>query len=250
MIEALYAAASGMLSQQTGLDVVANNLANASTVGFKRDRMDQVDLAYQTFQLPSGTTGQLGLGAGPGRMSKEWDAGEAQQTGGQYDVAIDGPGFLKVKLADGTPAYTRAGAMQVSADGRLELASGQPIEPPIKIDANAENVTVGTDGKITATVGGAPKTWQIQLTTFPNAGGLTALGGSLFAQSPNSGAPTTGNPGANGTGSLLPGYTEGSNVQVADEMVSMIAIQRAFEASSKVVSASDEMWGMANGLRR
>ena len=251
MIEALYSAASGMLAQQTGLDVVANNLANAGTVGYKRDRMDQMDLAYQPFRLPSGNDGHVGLGAAPGAINKEMIQGIFTETGRPLDVAIQGDGFFQVVRPDGTTAYTRAGNFQADGDGRLTLPSGELLQPKVTIPPGASDVTVAQDGKITGTVNGAKaELGQIQLATFANPTGLRPIGGNLFTSSANSGAATTGNPGTGRFGTLTAGYTEGSNVQIATEMISMITTQRAFEASARVVSASDEMWGIANGLRR
>lgn len=251
MIEALYSAASGMLTQQQGLDVVANNLANAGTVGYKRDRLDQMDLAYQAFRLPSGNDGNVGLGAAPGAIAKEMDQGILTETGRPLDVAIQGDGFLQVTRPDGGIAYTRAGNLQVDADGQLGLPGGELIQPRIRIPLNASDVSVSQDGRITGVVNGAKQDLgQLQLTTFANPRGLVPVGGNLFVTSVNSGTGDTGNPGTGGRGTLTAGYTEGSNVQIATEMITMITTQRAFEASARVVSASDEMWGIANGLRR
>lgn len=251
MIEALYSAASGMLTQQMGLDVVANNLANAGTVGYKRDRMDQMDLAYQPFRLPSGNDGNVGLGAAPGAIGKEMVQGILTETGRPLDLAIQGDGFFQVTRPDGTPAFTRAGNLQVDRDGRLTLPSGELLQPKVEIPAAATGVSVGQDGKITGVVNGVTtELGQIQLATFANPTGLQPIGGNLFLSSANSGAPVTGNPGTGQFGTLTSGYTEGSNVAIATEMITMITTQRAFEASARVVSASDEMWGIANGLRR
>lgn len=252
MIEALYSAASGMLTQQQGLDVVANNLANAGTVGYKRDRLDQTDLAYQAFKLPSGNEGSVGLGAAPGSIGKEMDQGILTETGKSTDVAIQGDGFLQVTRADGTPAYTRAGNLQVDADRRLTLPTGELLQPKIEIPAGASEVSIAQDGTVSAVVNGVKTDLpqKIQLATFSNPRGLQPIGGNLFLSTANSGAAAPGNPGTGGRGTLSAGYIEGSNVQIATEMVTMITTQRAFEAAARVVSASDEMWGIANGLRR
>ncbi len=251
MIEALYSAASGMLTQQMGLDVVANNLANAGTVGYKRDRMDQMDLAYQPFRLPSGNDGNVGLGAAPGAIGKEMVQGILTETGRPLDLAIQGDGFFQVTRPDGTLAYTRAGNLQVGGDGRVTLPGGEVLQPRITIEPNVSNVSVGQDGKVTGTVNGqTTDLGQIQLVTFPNPTGLQPIGGNLFLSTANSGTGTPGNPGTGEYGTLTAGYTEGSNVAIATEMITMITTQRAFEASARVVSASDEMWGIANGLRR
>lgn len=251
MINALYSAASGMIAQQTSIDVLANNLANAGTIGFKRDRMDQVDLAYRTFQLPTGQAGQVGLGSAPGGIGKEMTEGEFEASDRPLDVAINGQGFLQVTRPDGTLAYTRAGALSVDREGRVMLNSGELLQPRITIPPGATDVKIGPDGAVTANVNDTiTKLGDIQLATFPNPGGLLSIGGSLFIASANSGTVSMGAADSGGRGAILQGYTEASNVQVANEMVSMVATQRAFEASARIVSASDEMWGIANGLRR
>ncbi|MFN8121871.1 MAG: flagellar hook-basal body complex protein [Thermoleophilia bacterium] len=251
MIEALYSAASGMLTQQQGLDVVANNLANAGTVGYKRDRLDQTDLAYQAFKLPTGNDGNVGLGAAPGSISKEMGQGILTETGKATDIAIQGDGFLKVTRPDGTFAYTRAGNLQIDGEGQMGLPSGELLQPRVRVPAGASDVSIAQDGKVTAVVNGTKTDiGQIQTVTFPNPRGLTPIGGNLFVSTANSGNEDAGNPGTGTRGVLSAGYTEGSNVQIATEMVTMITTQRAFEAAARVVSASDEMWGIANGLRR
>jgi flagellar basal-body rod protein FlgG len=251
MMDALYAAATGMQAQQTGMDVVANNLSNANTVGYKRDRMDQVDLGYQPFALPTGQTGQVGLGSAPGAVGKETDQGEFQDTGRNLDVAIEGEGYLQVTRADGTLAYTRAGDLQIDAQGRLALPGGELLQPRVTVPAGAKDVAIAGDGSVTATVNGANKVLgQIKTATFTNPAGLESLGGNLSRPTANSGAAQLGTPGTGTRGSLASGKLEGSNVEIATEMIDMIFAQRAFEANSKVVSASDEMLGLANTMRR
>lgn len=251
MIDALYASATGMLAQQTSMDVIANNLSNATTVGYKRDRMDQVDLDYVPFRLPSGKDGQLGLGSAPGQIGKEMGQGIFQNTGRPYDIAIQGEGYLQVTRADGSLAYTRAGNLQVDRDGRLELPSGEMVQPRITVPANASDPTIAGDGTVTAVVNGQiQRLGQLQTATFTNPGGLVPVGNNLFTASVNSGTPQVGAPASGNRGMVVQGVLEGSNVQLANEMISMVTTQRAFEASSKVVTATDEMWGMANGMRR
>jgi flagellar basal-body rod protein FlgG len=234
-----------------GLDVVANNLANAGTVGYKRDRMDQMDLAYQPFRLPSGNDGNVGLGAAPGAIGKEMVQGILTETGRPLDLAIQGDGFFQVTRPDGTLAYTRAGNLQVDGLRRVTLPGGEVLQPKIEMPAGAASVSVGQDGKVSAVVNGVTTdVGQIQLASFANPTGLQPIGGNLFLQTANSGTATLGNPGTGQVGTLTSGYTEGSNVAIATEMITMITTQRAFEASARVVSASDEMWGIANGLRR
>jgi len=234
MMDALYSAATGMMAQQTSMDVVANNLANATTTGYKRDRMDMVDLAYQPFRLPTGKDGQVGLGAAPGALGKEHEQGALQNTGRALDVAIQGEGFL-----------------QVDANGRMGTPGGDLLQPRITVPATGTDVTIAPDGTVSAVVNGAvTKVGQIQTASFANPSGLQAAGDSVFTATANSGAADLGVPGTGSRGQLSQGVLEASNVNVGQEMISLIVTQRAFEASSKVVAASDEMMGMANGLRR
>lgn len=251
MMDALYSAASGMTAQQTSMDVVANNLANATTSGYKRDRLDLVDLAYQPFTLPGGGRGQVGLGAAPGRVNKEHEQGGLQNTGRGMDVAIQGEGFFQVTRPDGTLAYTRAGNLQVDANGRIGLPGGELLQPRVKVPAGSGEVTISAGGGITADVNGVlTNIGRLTTATFTNPSGMLAVGGNLFTATANSGAANLGAPGAGDRGLVSQGYLEASNVNVGTEMISLITTQRAFEASSKVVMASDEMMGMANGLRR
>ncbi len=251
MMDALYSAATGMMAQQTSMDVVANNLANATTTGYKRDRMDLVDLAYQPFRLPTGKDGQVGLGAAPGQIAKEHEQGNIQNTGRDTDVAIQGAGFIQVTRPDGSLAYTRAGNLQIDANGRIGMPGGELLQPRIQVPAGASGLTIGPGGEVTATVNGAiTSLGAIKTATFANPSGLQATGDNIFVATANSGAADLGAPGTGSRGSLSQGFLESSNVNVGTEMISLIVTQRAFEASSKVVSASDEMMGMANGLRR
>jgi flagellar basal-body rod protein FlgG len=251
MMNALYSAATGMMAQQTSMDVVANNLANATTSGYKRDRMDLVDLEYQPFRLPTGREGQVGLGAAPGQIAKEHEQGGLQNTGRSLDVAIQGEGFFQVTRSDGSLAYTRAGNLQIDANGRVGLPSGELLQPRITAPAGASELSIGAGGDVSATVNGVvTDLGTISVASFANPSGLQAAGSNLFVATANSGAADLGVPGTAGRGLLSQGFLEASNVNVGTEMISLIVTQRAFEASSKVVSASDEMMGMANGLRR
>jgi flagellar basal-body rod protein FlgG len=251
MMNALNSAATGMLAQQTSMDVVANNLSNASTVGYRRDRADLVDLDYTPFQLVGGREGRIGLGAAPGGISKEHQGGRIEDTGRPLDVAVEGDGFFQITRADGTLAYTRAGNFQADANGRLTLPTGELLEPRVTIPAGASNTTIAPDGTVSADVGGTIRNLgQIRTATFTNPGGLQAVGGTAFVPTENSGAAQVGAPGTGGRGTVRQGGLESSNVDVAVEMVQMITTQRAFEASSRVVTAADQMMGMANGLRQ
>ncbi|MEW6583848.1 MAG: flagellar hook-basal body complex protein, partial [Actinomycetota bacterium] len=224
MMDSLNTAATGMLAQQTAIDVVANNLANVTTTGFKRGRMDAVDLAYQAFQLPTGSAGQIGLGAGPGQLAKEMGRqGTFQDTGRDLDVAINGEGLIQVTQANGKLAYTRAGNLQVDANGRLALTGGQLLQPRVTIPADATGVTIAPDGEVSATVAGQiKKLGTIDLALFVNPAGLEAIGDNMFVATPNSGQAKLAAAGSGGRGLLEQGKLEGSNVDVATEMITMI----------------------------
>ncbi len=253
MIRSLWIARTGLDAQQTSMDVIANNLANVSTNGFKRARPIFEDLLYQTLrqpgaqssqstQIPSGL--QLGTGVRPVSTARIHTQGAVQQTGNDLDVAIDGAGFLQILLPDGTTAYTRDGSFQKDNQGQIVTSSGYPLQPAITIPANALSVTIGKDGVVSITQPGTSATVQvgtIQLATFVNVGGLQSMGENLFLETASSGTPTPSTPGTNGAGVLNHRYVETSNVNVAEELVTMIQTQRAYELNSKVVSTSDQM---------
>ena len=253
MIRSLWIARTGLDAQQTSLDVIANNLANVSTNGFKRARAVFEDLLYQTIrqpgaqssqstQIPSGL--QLGTGAQPISTARIHTQGSLQQTGNDLDVAINGAGFIQVLLPDGTTAYTRDGSFQKDNQGQLVTSSGYPIQPSVTIPSDALTVTISSDGVVSVTQAGSSAVTQVgtlQVATFINVGGLQSIGENLFLETASSGAPTPSTPGSNGAGSLNQRYVETSNVNVAEELVSMIQTQRAYELNSKVVSTSDQM---------
>jgi len=262
MLRALWTAASGMQSQQTNIDVIANNLANVNTTGFKKSRADFQDLMYQnqkttgspstnTTQVPTGI--QIGLGTRLAAVTKLFTAGSLTQTGNSLDMAIQGNGFFQVLMPDGTTSYTRAGAFKQDSQGRIVTSDGYPLLPEIVIPTNATTVNVGNDGTVSITQPGqsAPSNiGNIQLAQFPNPAGLAALGQNLFQQTESSGNATTGTPGQTGLGTVSQGFLEMSNVDVASEMVNMIVGQRAYEINSKAVQASDEMLQTANNMKR
>lgn len=262
MIRALWTAASGMQAQQLAIDVVANNLANSSTTGFKKSRADFQDLMYQTEKttgapatnattIPTGI--QVGLGVRPGAVSKIFTTGNIIATGNELDLAIQGDGFLQVQQSDGSTAYTRAGALKRDGQGRVVTSDGQPIIPEILIPSNATRVTVGTDGTVSVQQAGqtaATTVGTLQLASFSNPSGLNAIGKNLFLPTDSSGAATTGTAGQNGLGTLEQGFLENSNVSVMEEMVSMIVGQRAYEINSKAIQASDDMLQQAASLKR
>lgn len=262
MIPALYSASSGMQAQQLNLDTIANNLANVNTTGFKRTRVDFQDLLYQTFRAPGtqGTQGtivptgiQVGLGSRAVATQRLFSQGDFQQTENPLDAVIEGDGFFQVQRADGTTAYTRAGAFKKDGNGRLVTSDGSILTPNIVIPADARNVTIGADGTVSVTLATsttASTLGTIQLAQFVNPGGLLSVGKNLFTPTAASGAAVVGNPGANGLGTLSQGFLELANVKVVDEMVNMITSQRAYEANSKAIQTADEMLHISNGLRR
>ncbi len=253
MIRSLWIARTGLDAQQTSMDVIANNLANVSTNGFKRARPVFEDLLYQTLrqpgaqssqstQIPSGL--QLGTGAHPVSTARIHTQGSVQQTGNDLDIAISGAGFLQILLPDGTTAYTRDGSLQKDNQGQLVTASGYPVQPSVTIPSDAITVTISKDGIVSVTQPGTATATQVgtlQLATFVNVGGLQSIGENLFLETASSGSPTPSTPGNNGAGVLNQRYVETSNVNVAEELVSMIQTQRAYELNSKAVSTSDQM---------
>jgi flagellar basal-body rod protein FlgG len=193
-------------------------------------------------QLPAGL--QIGLGVRAAATTRNFSQGTLAQTSGQFDVAIEGPGFFQVQLPDGTTGYTRDGALQLNSNGQLVTSAGYTVQPGITIPAAARSVTVAKDGTVSVTLQGQPQpqsVGQLQIATFVNPGGLDPLGGNLFAESASSGTANAGAPGTNGLGSLRQGFVEGSNVNVVEELVSMIATQRAYEMNSKSIQTSDQM---------
>lgn len=253
MIRSLWIARTGLDAQQTQMDVIANNLANVSTNGFKRSRAVFEDLLYQTMrqpgaqssqqtQLPSGL--QVGTGVRPVATERIFTQGNLQQTGNDKDVAVQGAGFFQVLLPDGTTAYTRDGSFQVDNQGQLVTSSGFVVQPAITIPANAQSITIGRDGTVSVTQPGVVAAVQVgalQLATFINTAGMESRGENLFVETAASGSPSTNTPGTNGAGLVNQGYVETSNVNVAEELVNMIQTQRAYEINSKAITTSDQM---------
>jgi len=260
MIRSLWIARTGLDAQQTQLDVIANNLANVGTNGFKRSRAVFEDLLYQNLRQPGAQSSQqsqiptglqLGAGARPVATARLFTQGNLQKTDSTLDVAIQGSGFFQVLLPDGTTGYTRDGSFQQDNQGQIVTSDGYPLQPNITIPANAASVTIGTDGTVTITQSGTAAATQIgsiQVATFINSGGLQAIGQNLYLETAASGTPTPNTPGTNGAGVTKQGYVESSNVNVAEELVSMIQTQRAYELNSKVVSTSDAMLGRLTQL--
>jgi len=253
MMRSLWIAKTGLEAQQTALDVTTNNLANVATNGFKRQRGVFEDLLYETIRQPGAQSTQqnqipvglqLGTGVRPVTSERLFTQGGLQQTGNQFDIAINGNGFFQITMPDGTLAYTRDGSFHIDAQRQLVTANGFPLQPAITVPNNAIAVTIGQDGTVSATVSGSstPSTiGTIQLASFVNNGGLLALGGNLFQETAASGTPTPNTPGTNGLGLLNQGYVESSNVNVVEELVNMIQIQRSYEINSKAIETANQM---------
>jgi flagellar basal-body rod protein FlgG len=252
-MESLWVAKTGLEAQQTRMTLVAQNLANVNTTGYKRSRAIFEDLLYQNVVQAGGLTSQqteapTGLNIGTGvRMvatDKQFSQGNLITTNNPFDLAIQGRGFFEILLPDGAQAYTRDGTFQLDADGQLVTASGYALQPAITIPPSAQAVTIGVDGVVSAVLPGQADPVQvgtIQLTDFVNPAGLQPRGGNLYGETIASGPPQPGTPGLNGLGSIAQGTLETSNVSVVEELVSMIETQRAYEMSSRAIETSDQM---------
>lgn len=261
MLKSLNTAATGMAAQQTNMDVIANNIANVSTNGFKRSRAEFEDLMYQTQKEPGTATGmnsyspngvQTGLGVRTAAIQKDFAGGNAQVTKNPLDLQIEGAGFFQVLTPDGQMAYTRDGAFKKDPQGRLVDKNGNALQPEITVPPDVSGIEVGGNGEVRVIQGlnDIPQTiGQIDIVNFVNPAGLKALGKNLFSQTPSSGQAIASRPGLNGTGYLAQGQLEASNVNIVDEMVNMITSQRAYETNSKVIQASDQMLQSINSLR-
>ena len=260
-MRALSIAATGMLAQQTNVEVIANNLANMNTAGFKRQRAEFQDLLYQNVEQPgaqssdSGTVVpsgiQLGAGVRTAAVYRVTSQGDLQSTSNPYDLAIQGPGFFRVQMPDGTDAYTRAGSFQLSPEGQLVTDKGYTVAPGIAIPANAVSITVNAQGQVQASVPGQTQQQvlgQLELVRFPNDAGLSAQGDNLFTETQASGSPQSGLPGSAGYGTIQQGFLETANVNPVEEITALITAQRAYEMNSKVVSAADQILQMTAQL--
>lgn len=262
MIRSLFTAATGMEAQKLNIDVIANNLANANTVGFKKSRADFQELIYQSLKSPGAISAegaqvptgiQVGLGVKPIAVQKMFDQGDFVHTGNSLDLVIEGEGFFQISMPDGTIGYTRSGAFKLDNEGRIVNSDGYPIEPGITIPADTLSISISSDGRISVLQPGSitpVEVGQIELARFINPGGLKPIGKNLFLATDSSGEATTGNPSSEGLGTVNQGFVELSNVNVVQEMVNMIISQRAYEINSKAVQASDEMLQVANNLKR
>lgn len=260
MMRALWTACTGMVAMQTQIDVMANNLANVNTLGFKKSRAEFEDLMYQTLQvagteteagnrLPTGL--QIGMGVRPTTVHKFFTQGDFQNTGNELDIAIQGDGFFLLD-ANGQDVYTRAGAFKLDQDGRVVNANGYPLQPEFVVPENTKYVTISERGHLACidNEGTEIAATDITLYTFINPAGLVALGRNIFIQSDGSGDPTEVVPGDDNAGVLAQGYLEMSNVEMVDEMVGLIIGQRAYEANSKAITTSDQMLQTAINVKR
>lgn len=252
-MRSLWTSTTGMSAQNLNMDVIANNLANVSTTGFKKSRADFQDLLYQIMKVPGSPTSadtksptgiQVGLGVKPAAITKIFTTGDIVQTQNTLDVAIEGQGFFQVLLPDGNTAYTRSGNLKLDGEGRITTSDGYPIQPEITIPEDAREVTIGDTGVVSAILGAdttSTELGNIDLVDFINESGLIAIGRNLFRETEASGAAIVGTPGTEGIGTLLQGYIEQSNVNLVEEMTQMITTQRAYEINSNVITTSDEM---------
>lgn len=261
MMRALFTAATGVGAQQLRVDVIANNLANANTVGFKRSRGEFQDLLYEilrpagsksslTTQVPSGI--QIGEGTRVAGVKRLFMQGALRQTENPLDLAIEGDGFIQITRPNGEVAYTRAGSFSLDSDGRLVTPDGFPVEPEITIPSDATSVAIGADGTVTVVESGSTTSTEvgnISLVRFPNPSGLSGIGKNLFVPTDASGDPEEGTPGEQGLGTIAQGYLESSNVSVAEELVDMIIAQRAYEINARVIQTADRMLEFSNNLR-
>jgi len=253
-MRALSIASTGMLAQQTNVEVIANNLANMNTTAFKEQRAEFQDLLYQSTLTPGAQTSdqgtvapngiQVGTGVKTAATYRITTQGDLTSTSNPYDVAVQGPGYFRIQQADGTDAYTRAGNFSLSPQGQLVTQDGMLVQPGIAIPANTLSVAINAQGQVNATVAGnaTPQTvGQLELTRFPNEAGLNAVGGNLYLETAASGSPQAGVPGSSGYGTIQQGFLETSNVNSVDEITALITAQRAYEMNSKVVTAADQM---------
>lgn len=260
-MRSLSIASTGMLAQQTNVDVISNNIANMNTTGFKRQRAEFQDLLYEQIERPGGATGpdtkapsgiQIGSGVKTGGVYRIQQQGALQQTDNRYDVAITGRGYFQITLPSGDTAYTRDGSFGVSDQGELVTQDGYPVQPGITIPQGTTDVTISKTGEVQVITSGDPQpqtVGQLELATFMNDAGLEAKGENLFLETSASGQPTVAAPGEPGLGTLSQGFIEGSNVNAVAEITALITAQRAYEMNSRVVKTADEMLATTSQLR-
>lgn len=261
-MRSLYTAATGMKAQQLNIEVISNNIANLSSTGFKRQRAEFQDLLYQNQRrvgtqssdngdiVPAGI--QIGVGVEAAAVYRIASQGNLQPTDGKLDMAVNGKGYFQIEMPDGTVNYTRAGSFQLSPDGEIVTNEGFPLRPGITIPQDAKDITINSSGEVLVTLDGQvdpSNVGQIELANFANPGGLLAVGGNLFEETPASGSPITGIPQSTGFGKIEQGFLETSNVNVVEEITTMITAQRAYEMNSKVIETSDQMMGTLTNIR-
>ncbi len=248
-----------MVSQQTNLDVISNNLANVNTSGFKKSKIEFQDLIYQNSKLAGSEVGggnqvptgiQIGHGSRVMATSKIFTTGDVSHTGSQLDVAIDGAGFFEVVMPDGSQAFTRDGAFKMDNTGRLVTSDGLALQGGITIPPGTTEITIAPTGEVSARTPGGLQTFNMNLVRFTNPSGLESIGRNLYKETPASGAAQQGQPGTDGFGTLAQNYLEMSNVKVVEEMVNMIVAQRAYEVNSKAVQTADDMLQISNNIKR
>ncbi|MBW2468218.1 MAG: flagellar basal-body rod protein FlgG [Deltaproteobacteria bacterium] len=262
MIRSLWTSATGMQAQELNIDVIANNLANVNTSGFKKSRAEFQDLLYESMRpagaassadttVPTGI--QLGHGTRPSAVQKMFSQGDFQNTQNELDWAIEGDGFFQIEMPNGDTGYTRSGEFKLDADGRIVNPDGFPLIPELAVPTDTISISVGLDGTVSVVQAGDAtpvEVGNVQLARFVNPAGLRSLGKNLYSPTNASGDELTGTPGENGFGTLAQGFLEMSNVSVVDEMVNMITAQRAYETNSKVITTADDMLQLANNLKR
>lgn len=261
-MRALNIAATGMMAQQLNVEVVSNNIANMNTTGFKRQRAQFQDLIYQNLERPGATSSsagnvaplgvQVGVGVKAGAIGRVTLQGNMARTENAYDLAIAGRGYFQVQTPQGETAYTRAGNFAVNADGQLVSEDGYPVEPAVTVPQDALQVTVSSDGVVSAAIQGQTEPsvlGQLELAAFVNPAGLEAIGDNLFLETPASGAPQVGAPASAGFGLLQQGFLETSNVNAVEEISALIVAQRAYEMNARVITAADDMLQTASQLR-
>ena len=257
MNDALYIAATGMQAQQTQLNVIANNVANVNTSGYKRSSVNFRDLVHSESMASTDSTEvrsgfMTGAGVAIGTLAKQFSAGDLKRTDGPFDVAIQGSGFIEVLLGDGSTGYSRGGTLHVNAENLLATAEGHVLKQRIQVPADAHAITIAADGHVTAN-DSKSKEWslgRIELVTFANPAAMTAMGDNVYQARPDAGDALVAVPGEAGAGRLLQGQLEASNVKLIDEMVQLMVAQRAYEMNVKVIQAADEIAGLTNNLRK
>ena len=260
MLRSLTTAATGMIAQQNYLDVISNNIANVNTTGFKKTRVEFQDLLSQAQKSPGAMINQgtfqpvgieIGLGVKTAATTRIFNQGVAISTGRNLDISIEGEGFMQVMKEDGSLAYTRDGSLKMDAMGQICTTDGLLIQPQTSIPRDASEINITADGNISVKVGSSTTqqiVGQIQLVKFQNPSGLLSVGHNLYVETPGSGTPIQDTPGQNGMGMINQGFLEGSNVQIVDELISLIKAERAFESNSKVINSSSNILQATNRL--